>query len=137
MTRHTRTLVAVGSLAVVLIGTTGVAGVSQGAEPRFSERSHPIEAADESEQSIMIVGARGVGDASHMVYVDGVTEGLVGQQLTPYFRFPGQTGLTAGSGSRNADANGDFAWQRRTGKQITVEFRFGEVRSNQVTIPAR
>lgn len=137
MTFRTRTLLAVVSIAVVLLGTAGVAGISQGAQPGLSDRSQPIEAADESEQSILIMGVRGDGDATHMVYVDGVTVGLVGQRLTPYFRFPGQTGFTAGSGSRNADANGDFAWQRRTGKQITVEFRSGEVRSNQVTIPAR
>lgn len=88
-------------------------------------------------RTIVIAGARGEGSESNLVFVDGVTTGLVGQRVTPYFRFPGQSGFTAGTGTRTVDANGDFAWQRKTGKRIVVEFRAGEVRSNQVVILAR
>ena len=89
------------------------------------------------ERSILIVGARGTGSEDNMVFVDGITEGLVGRQVTPYFRFPGQSGFTAGTGTRTVDANGDFAWQRKTGKRIVVEFRTTDVTSNRVVIAAR
>ena len=88
-------------------------------------------------RSILIVGARGTGSEDNMVFVDGVTEGLVGRQVTPYFRFPGQSGFTAGTGTRTVDANGDFAWQRKTGKRIVVEFRTGDLTSNRIVIQAR
>ena len=57
--------------------------------------------------------------------------------LTPYFRFPRQSGFTAGTGTRTVDANGDFAWQRKTGKRIVVEFRGDGVTSNRIVIQAK
>jgi len=88
-------------------------------------------------KSIVIVGERGKGDNANRVYVEGTSTGLVGQAVTPHFRFPGQTGFTAGTGTRTVDAQGNFNWQRKTGKQIAVQFRDGEVRSNTVIISAR
>lgn len=88
-------------------------------------------------KTITIVGARGTGSEANMVFVDGITTNMVGLKVTPYFRFPGQSGFTAGTGTRTVDANGDFAWQRKTGKRIVVEFREGSIRSNQVVIQAK
>lgn len=85
--------------------------------------------------TIMIVGDR---LNKRSVFVDGSTTNLAGQTVTPYFRFPGQApGMTMGVGTRTVDANGDFTWQRKTGKKITVDFRVGDVRSNKVIIPGR
>ena len=88
-------------------------------------------------KSILIEGSRGTGNEANMIFVDGITEGLVGAKVTPYFRFPGQSGFTAGTGTRTVDANGDFAWQRKTGKRIVVEFRASDVTSNRIVIQAK
>jgi hypothetical protein len=61
----------------------------------------------------------------------------VGEQVTPWLRFPGQTSYTAGTGVRTVAADGTFAWSRRTGKKVYVYFTHGSVRSSTVTIPAR
>ena len=91
------------------------------------------------ERAIMIVGERGKGDNANRVFVEGTTEGFgpIGGSVTPYFRFPGETGFTQGTGVRSVDAQGNFAWQRKTGKQIAVQFRAGDVRSNTVIIEAK
>ena len=43
----------------------------------------------------------------------------------------------AGVRTVSVDSDGTFTWQRKTGKQITVYFSSGTIRSNSVTIPAR
>ena len=129
--------IGMGVLSVVGVWSVAIPGASYGATPAMGHGSHLSSALREAEPRILIVGARGDGSESHMVFIDGITEGLVGQQVVPYFRFPGQSGFTAGLGTRTVDANGDFAWQRKAGKQIVIEFRSGEVRSNEVTIRAR
>ena len=87
--------------------------------------------------TIMIVGERGTGDNLNMVFVEGGTTNMVGKTVTPHFRFPGQTGFTAGTGTRTVDAEGNFNWQRKTGKQIAVQFRGEGVSSNTVIIAAK
>ena len=87
--------------------------------------------------TIMIVGERGAGDGANMVFVEGTTTGLVGKTVTPHFRFPGQTGFTAGTGTRTVDPQGNFDWSRKTGKQIAVQFRGEGVVSNTVIIAAK
>ena len=91
-----------------------------------------------AQESIMIEGTRGVGDDANRVYVEGTTVNLVGKTVTPYFRFPGETGFTAGTGARTVDAQGNFSWQRKTGKKIAVQFRAGDgVVSNTIIIEAK
>ena len=91
-----------------------------------------------AQESIMIEGTRGVGDDANRVYVEGTTVNLVGKTVTPYFRFPGETGFTAGTGTRTVDAQGNFAWQRKTGKKIAIQFRAGDgVVSNTIIIEAK
>jgi hypothetical protein len=87
-------------------------------------------------KSIQITGSRDASDA-RVVRVSGTTTGLVGEQVTPWLRFPGQTSYTAGTGVRTVAADGTFAWSRRTGKKVYLYFTHGPVRSNTVTIPAR
>ena len=91
-----------------------------------------------AQESIMIEGTRGVGDDANRVYVEGTTVNLVGKTVTPYFRFPGETGFTAGTGARTVDAQGNFSWQRKTGKKIAVQFRAGDgAVSNTIIIEAK
>jgi hypothetical protein len=87
-------------------------------------------------KSIQVTGSRDASDA-RVVRVSGTTTGLVGEQVTPWLRFPGQTSYTAGTGVRTVAADGTFAWSRRTGKKVYLYFTHGPVRSNTVTIPAR
>ena len=87
--------------------------------------------------TILIEGTRGSGSDANRVFVEGTTTNLVGEIVTPYFRFPGQTGFTMGVGLRTVDSLGNFNWQRKTGKRIAVQFRYDDVRSNSIIIPAR
>jgi predicted outer membrane repeat protein len=72
--------------------------------------------------------------APSIVRVDGTTTGLVGEQVTPHVRKPGQTGFTPGSNVRTVDANGRFTWQRKSGKKLYVYFTSSDVRSNRLVI---
>jgi hypothetical protein len=87
--------------------------------------------------TIMIEGIRGSGGDANRVFVEGTTTNLVGATVVPHYRFPGQVGFTAGVGLRTVDSLGNFAWQRKTGKRIAVQFRNGDTRSNSIIIAAR
>jgi hypothetical protein len=92
---------------------------------------------DPAAPTIMIEGTRGTGENANRVFVEGMTTELVGEVVTPFIRFPGETGFTAGTGVRTVDELGDFSWQRQTGKRVSIQFRFEDVRSNSVIIEAR
>ena len=60
-----------------------------------------------------------------------------GKTVVPYIRFPGETTFTTGS-ARPAITDGEFTWQRKTGKRVTVYVTSddGATTSNRVTIQA-
>ena len=92
------------------------------------------------EPSIVISGTRGDVRGRPGIIVTGTTTGLdEGSILRPWIRLPGQTGLSQGSARITVADDGDFTWQRRTGKRIVVEIRTldGDVRSDRITIAAR
>ena len=123
-------------VAGTLIAENGVGwanalyGTSTSATARIGDPEPVVE-------TILIEGTRGTGSDANRVFVEGTTEGLVGEIVTPYFRFPGQTGFTMGVGLRTVDSEGNFNWQRKTGKRIAVQFRYDDVRSNSIIIAAR
>jgi len=80
--------------------------------------------------SIVITGARD----GRLVTVEGMTTGLVGEQVTPWVRFPGPHRYEAGTGVQTVAENGTFTWQRETRKKVYVYFSTDEVRSNRVII---
>jgi hypothetical protein len=94
----------------------------------WSSASEPVIPA--LAQSIMITGSR----EGPVVKVVGQTTGLVGEQVTPWLRFPGPKPYAPGTGVRTVDAEGRFAWERQTGKKVYVYFAAGDVRSNRVII---
>jgi hypothetical protein len=105
----------------------------------WGARSGPSNAVTPSPsvvKTIQITGSRDASD-TRMVRVSGTTTDLVGEQVTPWVRFPGQTTFTAGTGVRTVAADGTFAWSRATGKKVHVYFTHGSVKSNTVVIPAR
>ena len=124
-----------------------VSGLTNGVEYSFRVRaltgagwgawSSPVTVVPEPpapEPSILISGMRD----GRSVVVLGETTGLVGEQVTPWIRFPGQTGYSAGVGVRTVAGDGTFTWQRRTNRKTYVYFRASdEVRSNRVIIPAK
>jgi hypothetical protein len=104
-------------------------GAWSGPSNAVTPRATPVKA-------IQITGSRDATDARY-VRVAGVTTDLVGEQVTPWIRFPGQAAFSAGFGVRTVAADGTFEWSRRTGKKVYVYFIHGPVRSNTVTIAAR
>ena len=87
-------------------------------------------------KSITIVGERTTVSGRSGIIVDGIVTGIEdGKTVVPYIRFPGQTTFTAGS-ARPEITDGEFVWQRKTGKRVTVYVTNddGDVRSNRVTI---
>lgn len=87
-----------------------------------------------AEVRIVITGSRD----GRRVVVNGETSGLVGQQVTPWVRFPGPHAYEPGVGVRTVDEVGEFIWQRETGKKTYVYFRAEDgARSNRVVIAAR
>jgi len=102
----------------------------------FSAPSEAVTPQVDPSASILIVGGRDA-TAPQRVWVTGTAAALIGQKLLPHFRFRGQVGYRTGVRTVSVDSDGTFTWQRKTGKQITVYFSSGTVRSNSVTIPAR
>jgi hypothetical protein len=88
-------------------------------------------------QSITIMGERGTVNGRSGVIVEGLAVDVApSATLVPWVRLKGQTTFTAGSASVAPDAQGNFTWQRRTGKKVTVYFTTsdGLVRSNRIAI---
>jgi len=98
--------------------------------------STPSNAVTPLVKTILITGSREASDTRY-VKVRGTTTDLVGKQVAPYVRFPGQTAYTAGVGVQTVAADGTFTWQRKTGKKTYVYFMHGGVSSNTIAIAAR
>ena len=88
--------------------------------------------------TIVITGSRGEVRGRSGIVVTGATTGFgLGGLVRPWVRLPGQTTFTQGRASILVDESGEFTWQRRVGKRVTVyvETPDGSVRSNRITIP--
>ena len=81
--------------------------------------------------SITITGSR---DGSS-IRVAGTTTELTGS-VTPWVKFPGQTGYTQGT-ARPAITDNAFTWSRKANKKAYVYVTHGAAKSNTVTIAAR
>lgn len=93
-----------------------------------------------AEKTITINGERGTVKGKPGITVEGVTTGFSeGDKVVPYIKFPGQTSYSEGIARPTVDAEGEFSWQRKTGKKIYVyvEIEGSDVRSNRVVIPAK
>jgi hypothetical protein len=109
------------------------AGWSLWSQPSNVVTPAPVEVA-----SIVISGTRGEVRGRAGIEVTGATTGIgMGAIVRPWVRLPGQTTFTQGRASILVDESGEFTWQRRVGKRVTVyvETPDGSVRSNRITIP--
>jgi titin len=102
----------------------------------WSAPSNAVTPSPSVVKAIQITGSRDASD-TRVVRVSGTTTDLVGEQVTPWVRFPGQGSFTAGTGVRTVAADGTFAWSRATGKKVHVYFTHGSIKSNTVVIAAR
>ncbi|MFM9134962.1 MAG: hypothetical protein ACKOT0_05935, partial [bacterium] len=59
-----------------------------------------------------------------------------GSNMTPEYRFPGQTSYTAGT-DVTTNEDDEFNWYRKTGKKVYVRFKSGDVVASRVIIPAK
>lgn len=91
-------------------------------------------------KSISVTGERMTVSGKPGIRVEGVTTGFAaGERVVPYFRFPGQTEYSQGSARPVVDADGEFFWERKTGKKMYVFFTSedGSVTSDRIIIQAK
>jgi len=89
-------------------------------------------------QRIVIVGERGSVNGKTGILVEGTATGLPnGTRVKPWVRFPGQSEYSESS-ARPEVVNGEFHWERKTGKKAYVYFTTedGTVVSNRIIIQA-
>jgi hypothetical protein len=87
--------------------------------------------------SVVISGTRESVRGRSGIVVTGVSTGLeAGAILRPWMRYPGQMTFTEGVSDILVSMSGEFSWQRRTAKRVTVYVQSpdGSVTSNRVTI---
>ena len=92
---------------------------------------------DEPVPTMVISGTRGEGKEVRRIFVDGTTTDLVGQQVTPRYKLPGQTEWQIGEARRTVAEDGTFSWRRITGKKIAITFAAGELISNRIVIASK
>lgn len=106
----------------------------------YSASSEPFTPEAAFTASIMISGSRGEVRGKPGIIVEGRTTGFgQGAILRPWVRFPGQTSYSEGVASILVAEDGEFTWQRRTGKKTYVSVRSADesVASNRIVIAAR
>ena len=118
--------------------TFTVRALSLAGEGPASDPSNPVTPAEAVVPAIVINGSRGSAPDAGRVFVQGLSTGLVGRQVTPRVKLQGETSYQTGVGVRTISADGTFEWQRRTGKKTYVYFTAGGgIRSNRVIIAAQ
>ncbi len=71
------------------------------------------------------------------IRVTGVNTDLIGQRVVPYYKLRGQSSYRPGTSRPLVNSDGEFRYQRRTGKKIYIYFATedGSARSERITIP--
>jgi YVTN family beta-propeller protein len=140
-------LIAVPALSCTVTGLTNGTGYTASVRALNGAGWGPYSAASNAfspqpvvTPSITITGTRGDVRGKSGIIVDGITQGFgPGAMMIPWIRFPGQTSFSAGDTRILVSQDGDFTWQRRTGKRIYLVVRNagGTVESNRLIIQAR
>jgi hypothetical protein len=92
------------------------------------------------EPTIVISGSRGEVRGKRGIIVTGETTGFAaGDILIPWFRWSGPSEYSPGFARISIREDGDFRWQRRTGRKIYIIIRSEAdpaIRSNRLILPA-
>ena len=84
--------------------------------------------------SILITGGRD----GRVVEIFGRSKGIaVGSRLTPWTRVGAAADFTAGRKTAIVGTGGQFAWQRRAARSLSLYFEYDGTRSNQVVVATR
>ena len=110
----------------------------------YGDTTATVQVTVDALQSIVITDSGRTSDNTGreggQIRVAGRTTGFApGSILTPWIRFPGETGFSQLTANVRVADDGTFAWGRKTGKRTAVQIRSedGSVRSNTVVIEAR
>ena len=143
----TSTSAVAGTATIAATGSGGQFGAEadspfEGASASVYQAAVPVEfTTAPTDMTIAISGERGTVKGKPGVMVDGVTTGISeGEAVIPYIKFPGETSYSAGTARPKVDADGEFGWQRKTGKKIYVYFVLEsdtDVRSERIIIQAK
>jgi hypothetical protein len=130
-----------GTASVPVVGGTVGTGVVTTA---YGDTTATVQVTVDALQSIVITDSGRTSDNTGreggQIRVAGRTTGFApGSILTPWIRFPGETGFSQLTANVRVADDGTFAWGRKTGKRTAVQIRSedGSVRSNTVVIEAR
>lgn len=104
----------------------------------LTEGSNSIVPPDAPDQTaIVISGSRSKVRGKNGVKVTGIASGLESSsRLRPFVKLRGQSEYQEGRALVPVDYDGDFVWQRRTGKKtyVYMQSEDGSVRSTRVVI---
>lgn len=136
-----------GGMCLSTVLSCEVVGLRNGTDYTFTVRaltgagwgsrsriSNPVTPTPVVEPAMVIVGER-TGNG-RLVSVAEVSTDMVGADVVAWVKLAGQDEYEAGS-FRTVGLDGDFTWQRRTGKKLFVYFESGSVRSNRLIMTAR
>ena len=100
-----------------------------------SAPSNAVTPKADTKPLITIVGSRSTDGTR--IEVRGTTTDLVGREVRPWVRFPGQVAYAQGTAVITVATDGAFTWSRKTKKKSHVYFTHESAKSNTVTIAAR
>ena len=118
---------------------TGYTAPTNAPDP-ITSAAATVLVSESSVKTITITGERGTVKGKPGIMVDGITTGFdEGDLMVPYIKFPGETSYSEGSARPAVDADGEFYWQRKTGKKIYIYFKNedGTVKSDRIIIQAK
>ena len=118
---------------------TGYTAPTNAPDP-ITSAAATVLVSESSVKTITITGERGTVKGKPGIMVDGITTGFdEGDLMVPYIKFPGETSYSEGTARPAVDAEGEFYWQRKTGKKIYVYFKNedGTVKSERIIIQAK
>lgn len=117
--------------------TFAVRALSGAGWSRWSSPTNSVTPMAPVQPTITIVGSRGEAQGARTIIVTGTTTGFdQGALLKPWVRLAGQREYVPAAKTISVSSSGEFTWQRRTAKKVTVYVASidGAVRSNKVTI---
>ncbi|MFM8515702.1 MAG: InlB B-repeat-containing protein [Actinomycetota bacterium] len=127
-----------GEASLAVIAKSGDVQGNAAITAAYGNKTAAVNVTVASALTIVITGERTTVSGKPGIRVEGVTTGLPARStVIPYFRFLGEPTFTQASARPVVDANGEFFWERKTGKKSYVYFETASgAKSNRVIIAA-